>query len=85
MKHQYEAHLREVFQVLTDAQLHVKWEKCEFFRTRISFLGHEVAHQQLFVQEDKQAALARWQPPLTNAQQVRQFVGLASYYSSFIP
>ena len=35
--------------------------------------------------EGKRAAIARWKSPLSDAKQVRQFVGLASYYRTFIP
>ena len=35
--------------------------------------------------EKKQDAITRWKTPLSDTKQVRQFVGLASYYRAFIP
>ena len=34
---------------------------------------------------EKKDAILKWQPPLTSAKQVRQFMGLVSYYRNFIP
>jgi hypothetical protein len=36
------AHLRRVFERLTEAKLYVKLPKCEFMRSEVKFLGHVV-------------------------------------------
>ena len=39
-KEEHEDHLRVVLQVLRDHQLYAKFSKCEFWLTKVKFLGH---------------------------------------------
>ena len=63
----------------------VKWEKCEFERQDIKFLGHYIKQGRILVDSDKLALLETWKPPLITVRQVRQFMGFLSYYRAFIP
>ena len=78
-------HVSKVFAVLKEKQLKVKKAKCEFFQQEIAFLGHVVNGGKIYIDDDKRAAIVRWKSPLKDARQVRQFVGLTSYYRTFIP
>ena len=82
---EHREHVDQVFAVLREKQLKVKQAKCEFFRQKISFLGHQVSGGQITMDEGKRVAIVRWKSLLFDARQVRQFVGLASYYRTFIP
>ena len=84
-KQKYIEHVTEVFRVFQEKKLKVKKTKCEFFQREISFLGHRVKEGQIYMDGDKREAIKQWKAPLTNAKQVRQFVGLTSYYRMFVP
>ena len=82
---EHKIHLRRVFECLINHNLRIKPKKCEFFQSRISFLGHVLHDGQISVEYPKIEALEKWHGPLTTIRQVRQFLGLASYYRMFVP
>ena len=82
---QHQEHLRKVLQCLAQFNLRVKLKKCSFFRQEMPFLGHVLMKGSVRVEPEKVAALERWKRPLTTVRQVRQFLGLASYYRMFVP
>ncbi|GBG62434.1 hypothetical protein CBR_g30388 [Chara braunii] len=82
----YEGHVRHIewaLHALRDAGFKVALEKCQFFLTTISFLGHVVTEKGLQLEPQKVAAV-RDAPVPTTITQVRAFLGLASYYRRFI-
>ena len=82
---EHEQHLHQVLECLVQRNLRVKLKKCSFFRQQIPFLGHILAKGCMRVEPEKVEALQRWRRPLTTVKQVRQFLGLASYYRMFVP
>ena len=48
------------------------------------FLGHVLSEGSVRVEPEKVEVLERWNRPLTTVKQVRQFLGLASYYHIFV-
>ncbi|GBG84966.1 hypothetical protein CBR_g39429 [Chara braunii] len=82
----YEGHVQHIewtLHALRDAGFKVSLEKCQFFLTTISFLGH-VLTDQGFRPEPQKVAAVRDAPVPTTITQVRAFLGLASYYRRFI-
>jgi len=77
-------HLAEVFRRLRDARLRLNPEKCHFCRHELKYFGHIVNRRGIHTDPDKVKAMTQWPRP-TNVRQVRQFVGLASWYRRFIP
>jgi len=77
-------HLAEVFRRLRDARLRLNPEKCHFCRHELKYLGHIVGHRGIRTDREKVRAMAQWPRP-SNVRQIRQFVGLASWYRRFIP
>ena len=77
--------LREVLQQLRTSGLRAKRSKCIFAARQVPFLGHLIGQGGLRVEPDKVEAIRKWQFPLCNVRQVRQFVGAASFYRAFIP
>ena len=77
--------VRGVLEVFRKHGLRVKRSKCVFAAQQVTFLGHILGRGGLQVEPDKVDAVRRWKTPLTTVKQVRQFVGLASYYRSFVP
>ena len=77
-------HLREVFRRLTDAGLKLKLGKCDLFKDKIKYLGHEVSEKGIEPDMNKVQIIKQLKPP-TNVREVRSFIGMASYYRKFIP
>ena len=52
-----EDHLRVILQLLRDHQLYAKFSKCEFWLTRVRFLGHVVSALGVSVDLEKVEAM----------------------------
>ena len=76
--------LTQVFERLGGAGLKLKPGKCRIFQRRVVFLGHVVSEQGISTDPTKVAALVDWPVP-GNVGEARSFMGLASYYRSFVP
>ena len=74
------AHLRQVFARIRAANLKLKPLKCHFLRRSIDYLGHVITLQGLQPNPKQVAAVQDFPTP----SQVRQFIGLTSYYRRFI-
>src|SRR5207248_8120859 len=82
----FEQHLKDiqkVFDRLRDARLMSKESKCEFCAAEIKFLGHIVGKDGRKVDPDKVEKVKNYPRP-ENVSQLREFLGLASYYRKFI-
>jgi hypothetical protein len=82
-KEDHEKHLRMVLDKLRSNQLYTKFSKCEFWLTEVAFLGHVISAGGISVDPSKVKDVLNWMP-LTNASEIRSFLGLASYYRRFI-
>ena len=82
----FETHLdslREILQRLKEVNLKLNPKKCCLFRTSMSFLGHQVSEQGISMCPLKIQTIKDWPQP-KNVKEVRQFIGLASYYRKFL-
>ena len=82
----FDIHLEILDKVLTrlgQFGLKVKGKKCSLFKTEVLYLGHVVNAEGISVDEDKVQKVLDWPEP-TNADQLRSFLGLASYYRRFV-
>ena len=75
--------LRNVFDKLARAGLKLKPSKCEFFKKRITYLGHVVSHQGIETDPRKIEAIKKWPTPKT-VTDVRSFLGFTNHYRRFI-
>jgi len=75
-------YLAEVF--LRNVRLRLNPEKCHFCRHELKYLGHIVDRRGIRTDPEKVRAMTQWPRP-SNVRQIRQFVGLASWYRRFIP
>ena len=81
-REKHEEHLRIILEVLRGHRLYAKLSKCEFWLSKVKFLGHVVSSEGVSVDPSKIEAVMDWQPP-KNAIEVRTFLGLAGYYRRF--
>ncbi len=68
---------------LRQQNLKVKLSKCCFFCPEVRYLGHVVSAAGVSTDPDKIAAVANWRRPQT-LQELRSFLGFASYYRRFV-
>ena len=75
--------LRAVFKKLEQAGLKLKLSKCEFFRQKLTYLGHVVSKDGIQTYPKKVEAICKWPIP-ANVTEVRSFLGFTNYYQQFI-
>ena len=77
-------HLAEVIDRLRKAGLRLKPKKCCFLCEEVSYLGHVLSARGVSPDPEKIDKVKCFPVP-RNVTQVRQFLGLASYYWHFVP
>ena len=75
--------LRGVFAKLDKAGLKLKPSKCEFFKTKITYLGHIVSSKGIETDPKKVKAVKNWTVPKT-VTDVCSFLGFTNHYRRFI-
>ena len=75
--------LRGVFAKLAEAGLKLKPGKCEFFKTKITYLGHIVSSKGIETDPKKVEAVKNW-TILRTVMDVRSFLGFTNHYRRFI-
>ena len=68
---------------LSKFQLKVKPEKCQLFHQKLRYLGHMVSEDGVSPDPEKTKAVDEWTTPQSETE-LRQFLGLASYYRRFV-
>ena len=68
---------------LMDAGLTLNLQKCQFFRKKVTYLGHEVSGDGIRADPVKVEKVRSWSVPRT-AKQMSSFLGLASYFRKYI-
>lgn len=78
----FEKHLQDIQQVfdyLQAAHLTIKFSKCNFFKKKLIFLGHEVSEEGIHPDQNKVEVIKRMAIPV-DIHGLRRFLGLTSYY-----
>ena len=76
--------LESVLKRLQEADLKANKEKCEFFRDRVQFCGHEIDREGIHKTQEKIDAVVS-ASRLENVSELRSFLGLVNYYNCFLP
>lgn len=77
------AHLKLVFQLLSQDHWHIKLSKCHFAKQQISYLGHLISHQGIATDPAKVSAILDWPVP-SNLKELHSFLGLEGFYPKFV-
>ena len=72
-----------ILETLRRSNLKINLTKCQFFKTSVEFLGHQVTPDGIRPVHDKVEAIRNYRRP-RNPKEVSSFLGLASYYRKFI-
>jgi hypothetical protein len=77
---EHEKHLRLVLKKLRSNKLYAKFSKCEFWLTKVAFLGHVISAGGVLVDPSKVKDVLNWMPPTTAS----DILALAAYCRRFI-
>ncbi|GJS08197.1 putative nucleotidyltransferase, ribonuclease H [Tanacetum coccineum] len=70
-------------QIFTTGEIICQFSKCEFWLSKVAFLGHIVSAEGITMDPAKVEAITKWPRP-TSVTEVRSFLGLAGYYRRFV-
>ncbi|GKA69958.1 putative reverse transcriptase domain-containing protein [Tanacetum coccineum] len=82
-KEEHDAHLRLILELLKKEELYAKFSKCDFWLSKVQFLGHVIDSEGIYIDPAKIKSIKDWESPKTPTE-IRQFLGLAGYYRRFI-
>ncbi|GKC86896.1 putative reverse transcriptase domain-containing protein [Tanacetum coccineum] len=82
-KEEHEEHLKLILELLKKEELYAKFSKCDFWLSKVQFLGHVIDSEGIHVDPAKIESIKDWASPKTPTE-IRQFSGLAGYYRRFI-
>lgn len=75
--------LEQVLQLLNEANLKLNLKKCSFLKDSATYLGHEITAGTIQPGQAKVNCVANYKKP-GNVHEIRQFIGLTSYFRKFI-
>ncbi|GJV03662.1 putative reverse transcriptase domain-containing protein [Tanacetum coccineum] len=82
-KQEHEEHLKQILELLKREELYAKFSKCEFWISKVLFLGHMIDSKGIHVDPAKIESIKDWTSPKSSTG-IRQFLGLDEYYRRFI-
>ncbi|GKE50697.1 putative reverse transcriptase domain-containing protein, partial [Tanacetum coccineum] len=82
-KEDHAEHLKLILELLKNEELYTKFLKCEFWLSKLQFLGHVIDSEGIHVDPANIESIKDWALPKTPTE-IHQFLGLAGYYRRFI-
>lgn len=76
--------VKEILRRLREAKLSPNWQKCQFGRRELTYLGHQVTEHGIGTDPGKIEAILALTPP-NNVKELRRFNGIVSWYRRFVP
>ncbi len=83
-KEEHLEHLDAVLSRLKAARMPLSINKCQFAKSSVKYLGHIVSTEGRAPLLDRTTAIVNWPRPKT-VKELQSFLGVANYYSMFIP
>nr|GEW70285.1 reverse transcriptase domain-containing protein [Tanacetum cinerariifolium] len=74
---EHEGHLKLILKLLKEEELYAKFSKCEFWLSKVKFLGHMIDSKGIHVDPAKIKAIKDWASPKTPTE-IHQFLGLCA-------
>ncbi|GJS13788.1 putative reverse transcriptase domain-containing protein [Tanacetum coccineum] len=74
---------RTNLELLKKEELYAKFPKCDFWLSKVQFLGHVIDSEDIHVNPAMIESIRDWESPKTPTE-IRQFLGLSGYYRRFI-
>lgn len=75
--------LKDVHRALEEANLTVNFDKCEFFKPKLKYLGFVVDKEGIRTDESKVSTMLNYPRP-ANTTEVKRFLGMCSWYRRFV-
>ena len=75
--------LKAVFSRLLEKQFYCKLKKCQFFKNRTTFLGHDITSEGVQINPNKVEAVQKWPVP-KSIRDVQSFLGFVQFFRKFI-
>ncbi|GKD47156.1 putative reverse transcriptase domain-containing protein [Tanacetum coccineum] len=72
-KEEHDAHLRLILELLKKEELYVRFSKCDFWLSKVQFLGHVIDSESIHVDPAKIESIKDWESPKTPTE-IRQFL-----------
>jgi hypothetical protein len=79
----HHTHIRKVLQALSNTDLHLKPEKCEFHCQEVKYLGFIISMSGTKMDPAKVTTIQEWPTP-KNVKDVQSFLGFTNFYRHFI-
>nr|GEU45454.1 putative reverse transcriptase domain-containing protein [Tanacetum cinerariifolium] len=76
---EHEEHLKAILELIKKEKLYAKFSKCEFWISKVQFLGHVINSRGIHVDPAKIESIKDWASPKT-PMEIHQFLGLVDYY-----
>ncbi len=76
--------LEKVLKRILDVGLSLNMKKCAFLKEKISFLGYQIENGQVKPDSDRCEPILRFPRP-NSVKELQRFIGMATYYSKYIP
>ncbi|GJW80224.1 putative reverse transcriptase domain-containing protein [Tanacetum coccineum] len=79
IKKEHEEHLRQILKLLKKEELYAKFSKCEFWISRVQFLGHVIDCRGIHVDPAKIESIKDWASPKTPSWRFANLFGTLPY------
>lgn len=77
------SNLKSVFEVCRKYNLKLNPDKCQFFRTEVTYLGHHLSDKGILPDKSKFSVIDQFPVP-KNADETKRFIAFCNYYRRFI-
>ena len=81
---EHDKHLKAVLKQIEEANVTLSPQKCEFSKTKLTFLGHIIDADGIRADPEKTKTIVNMSPP-TSVSELRRFLGMANQLGKFTP